>query len=74
MPGRRPDALDRLIGRNIRVCRAARGWTQTELADRIGVTYQQVQKYERGSCRISASRLYRMALVLGQPVVSFFGE
>jgi transcriptional regulator with XRE-family HTH domain len=64
MPHRRPDAIDRRIGRNIQSCRAARGWTQTELAERIGVTYQQVQKYERGSCRVAASMLFRIGRCL----------
>jgi len=72
MSGKRPDALDRLIGRKIRLYRKARGWTQTELARRIGVTYQQLQKYEQAGCRVSASMLFRIGLTLGVSLDAFF--
>ncbi len=51
----------------------ARGISQTELGDKIGVTFQQVQKYENGANRVGASRLTRIAKVLGVPVGTFFG-
>jgi len=51
----------------------ARGISQTELGKRIGVTFQQVQKYEKGANRVGAGRLTRIAGVLDVPVSSFFG-
>ena len=68
------DRIDRVIGEQIRQTRLAQGKTQTELGDRIGVTFQQVQKIERGVNRIAASRLYKVAKALGTPVQKFFGE
>jgi transcriptional regulator with XRE-family HTH domain len=50
------------------------GMTQTTLGDSVDVTFQQVQKYERGANRISASRLYAFAKVLGVPVTYFFED
>lgn len=61
---RRPNSTDVDVGRLVRVHRMARGLSQTELANRIGVTFQQVQKYETGSNRISMGRLTRIARVL----------
>ena len=63
---------DKLIGQNIRATRLARGVTQQELANRIGVTFQQVQKYEKGMNRISASRLQQAAHILDVSVPFFF--
>ena len=68
------DRIDRAIGEYIRQTRLAQGKTQTELGDRIGVTFQQVQKIERGVNRIAASRLYKVAKALDTPVQKFFGE
>ena len=67
-----PDPLDRLIGRNIRFFRIEGGLSQTELAEHIGVTFQQLQKYEKGSNRISASRLQHISQILQVPVPFFF--
>jgi transcriptional regulator with XRE-family HTH domain len=64
--------VDKLIGRNIRAIRLARGFTQEELALRIGITFQQVQKYEKGSNRVGGSRLVQMAEALDIPVVALF--
>jgi transcriptional regulator with XRE-family HTH domain len=72
MARRGPDAVDKLVGRNIRVLRLAKGLSQTELADELGVTFQQVQKYEKGTNRVSASRLQEMCHVLQVPVQFFF--
>jgi DNA-binding XRE family transcriptional regulator len=58
------DPIDVHVGRRIRMKRQAAGIPQVLLADLIGVTFQQVQKYERGSNRVSASRLYQIAQVL----------
>jgi transcriptional regulator with XRE-family HTH domain len=57
--------IDALVGRRVRELRLQLGLTQTQLADAIGVTFQQVQKYERGANRISASKLWLIADRLG---------
>lgn len=62
---RSPDAVDVAVGRRIAQRRTAMGLSQTNLAQRIGISPQQVQKYEAGSNRISASRLNAIALVMG---------
>ena len=64
MNQRKPDALDIAVGQRIRVERLARRMSQTELAERIGVSFQQVQKYEKGVNRVGASRLQQIANVL----------
>lgn len=69
---RLPDSTDAWVGARIALRRAALGVSQTDLARRIGVSFQQLQKYESGSNRISASRLHRIALALGAPVGDFF--
>jgi len=66
------DEADGYVGRRVRMRRLMLGLSQTELAERIGVTFQQVQKYEKGMNRISASRLQRVAHVLQVPVPFFF--
>jgi len=60
------------IGRRLRVQRSQRGISQTELADAIDLTFQQIQKYENGSNRISAGKLLQIARVLEVPVAIFF--
>lgn len=60
------------MGRRLRARRLVGGVSQAELARAIGVTYQQVQKYECGSNRISVSMLYRISEALGAPVSFFF--
>ncbi len=64
--------VDKHVGNRLRQLRALRGITQTALADEIGVTFQQVQKYEKGANRISASRLWEITRVLDVPIASFF--
>lgn len=66
------DSLDVQIGQWIRGIRIARGWSQEGLAQRVGLSFQQIQKYENGSSRISASKLYEFASVLESDVSSFF--
>jgi transcriptional regulator with XRE-family HTH domain len=68
-----PDSRDIDIGRRIRAQRLVRGMSQTDLANRIGITFQQVQKYEKGVNRVGAGRLTRIAEVLGVPVAFLFG-
>jgi transcriptional regulator with XRE-family HTH domain len=69
--GRTQD-IDRHVGARIRERRIMLGLTQQQLADLIGVTYQQAHKYERGINRVSAGRLFEIAQVLGVPVSYFF--
>ncbi|SOD99239.1 helix-turn-helix domain-containing protein [Caenispirillum bisanense] len=66
--------LDRHVGRRVRLRRTLLGLTQQELGEQIGVTFQQIQKYERGTNRISASRLWEIARVLKVPVSFFFED
>jgi transcriptional regulator with XRE-family HTH domain len=64
--------VDRFVGNRIRDRRVMLGLTQQELAEMIGVTYQQAHKYERGINRISAGRLHAIAAALGVEVGHFF--
>ena len=66
-------AEDIEIGRKIRALRLERGLSQSNLADGIGLTFQQVQKYEKGTNRVSAGRLQRIAEMLKIPVTFFYG-
>ena len=67
-----PDARDVDVGRRIRAQRLVCRMSQTELANNLGVTFQQVQKYEKGVNRVGAGRLARIADVLNVPVSFFF--
>lgn len=69
---RRAGAEDIEIGRKIRALRMERGLSQSGLADGIGLTFQQVQKYEKGANRVSAGRLQRIAELLNVPVMFFY--
>jgi transcriptional regulator with XRE-family HTH domain len=71
-PSARANAADRYVGNRIRERRVMLGLSQQQLAQMIGVTYQQAHKYERGLNRISAGRLYEIAQVLSVPVSWFF--
>lgn len=66
------EIIDKLIGQNIRRERTKRGVSQDGLAQAIGVTFQQVQKYERAVNRVSASRLFRIGQALSVPIASFY--
>jgi transcriptional regulator with XRE-family HTH domain len=68
----RTQDIDRYVGARIRERRIMLGLTQQQLADLIGVTYQQAHKYERGINRVSAGRLFEIAHVLSVPVNYFF--
>jgi transcriptional regulator with XRE-family HTH domain len=70
---RRADLRDAEVGRRVRARRLECRLSQTELADRIGVTFQQVQKYEKGVNRIGAGRLQRISEALEVPISFFFG-
>jgi DNA-binding XRE family transcriptional regulator len=64
--------VDAFVGARIGLRRSALGLSQSALAQQVGVSFQQVQKYETGQNRISASRLHRVATVLGTSVEAFF--
>jgi transcriptional regulator with XRE-family HTH domain len=68
----RPRRVDVLVGRNIRMRRQQRGLTQAELGDHLGVTHQQIQKYESGANRVGASRLDQIAGALAVPLATLF--
>src|SRR5256885_10868510 len=70
---RRAGPEDVEIGRKIRALRLERGLSQTGLADGIGLTFQQVQKYEKGTNRVSAGRLHKIAELLNTPIMFFYG-
>ena len=68
----RPQEIDRHVGMRMRERRLLLGLTQQQMADRIGVTYQQAHKYEKGINRLSAGRLYDVARGLGVDVAYFY--
>jgi transcriptional regulator with XRE-family HTH domain len=68
---RSPDPRDREVGQRIRAQRLICSMSQEELGDRLGITFQQVQKYEKGTNRVAAGRLIRISEILGVPVGFF---
>lgn len=74
MSAKQPNPIDTYVGARVRTRRLMLGMSQERLADRIGVTFQQVQKYEKGTNRIGASRLQSIAAVLATPVSFFFQQ
>jgi transcriptional regulator with XRE-family HTH domain len=70
---KKPDRVDIEVGNRIRLHRLQKRLSQTALADELGVTFQQVQKYERGVNRVGAGRLTKIARVFGVPVSALFG-
>ena len=74
MPTRSVSAVDVHVGRRIRMARLAAGLAQQAVAEALGLTFQQVQKYEKGANRIGAGRLYEIATVLNVPVSYFFQD
>ena len=69
-----PVPVDKLVGRRIRARRRQLGLSQQALADALGLSYQQVQKYENGVSRIGAGRLQQLAQILNVPVSVFFDD
>jgi transcriptional regulator with XRE-family HTH domain len=69
---RRPNPIDAHVGSRVRLRRILLGMSQERLAEQLGLTFQQVQKYEKGINRIGASRLFDLAHVLGVPVQFFY--
>lgn len=72
MDSRRVNAVDIHVGRRVRTARLTHRMSQTELAVAVGVTFQQIQKYEKGVNRIGTGRLHAIAKVLKMPVTFFF--
>ncbi len=68
----RANSIDENVGMQLRQRRALLGMSQEKLAEQVGITFQQIQKYENGANRISASRLYEFSRVLDIPVSFFF--
>ncbi len=64
--------VDEHVGNRIRVRRTLRGMSQEELGEALGLTFQQVQKYEKGANRVSASRLFQLSKILNVPAPYFF--
>ena len=71
---RRANPIDIHVGSRVRFRRMLLGMSQEKLGERLGLTFQQVQKYEKGINRIGASRLFDLAQVLGVPVQFFYDE
>ena len=74
MPKKIPNPIDKHVGARVRMRRMMLSMSQEKLGDALGLTFQQVQKYEKGSNRVSASRLYQISRVLGVPVQFFYDE
>jgi transcriptional regulator with XRE-family HTH domain len=72
--GKRTDPYDVEVGRRIRARRMARQMSQMDLAGHLGLTFQQVQKYEKGTNRVAAGRLKRIARILDVPILYFFDD
>jgi transcriptional regulator with XRE-family HTH domain len=72
MPTKSPNAIDKHVGRRVRIRRMMIAMSQEKLGDALGLTFQQVQKYEKGTNRIGASRLQHICQILQVPVAFFF--
>jgi transcriptional regulator with XRE-family HTH domain len=72
MAKKAPNPIDKHVGSRVRMRRMMLGMSQEKLGDALGLTFQQVQKYEKGSNRIGASRLQQISLILQVPVSFFF--
>lgn len=67
-----PDPIDIIVGSNVRQLRARRRVSQLELGEALGLTFQQIQKYEKGTNRVSASKLHQIAVFLGVDISELF--
>ncbi|MDH3662484.1 MAG: helix-turn-helix transcriptional regulator [Alphaproteobacteria bacterium] len=70
----KPNPIDVHVGKRLRLRRTLLGMSQERLGDLLGLTFQQVQKYERGVNRIGSSRLYELGQILDVPVSFFFDD
>jgi transcriptional regulator with XRE-family HTH domain len=73
MPRKKPDLKDIEVARRVRALRLEKGLSQGKLGSALGLTFQQIQKYEKGTNRIGAGRLQKIAEVLDVPVAALFG-
>jgi transcriptional regulator with XRE-family HTH domain len=71
---KQPNPIDVHVGSRVRLRRTMQGLTQEKLGDSLGITFQQIQKYEKGANRIGASRLQNIAIVLNTPISFFFED
>ena len=71
---KKPDPIDIHVGSRVRLRRTMMGMSQEKLGDSLGITFQQIQKYEKGTNRMGASRLQNIAVVLDIPVAFFFED
>ncbi len=71
---KRIEPVDVLVGQRVRAYRLARRMSQSALAEEVGVTFQQIQKYEKGTNRIGSGRLKNVATVLGVGIGALFAE
>ena len=74
MVRKEPNPIDVHVGNRVRLRRMLVGLSQEKLGEQLGLTFQQIQKYEKGSNRVSASRLYQIAEILSVPVQFFFED
>lgn len=72
--GRKPNPMDVHVGSRVRLRRMVIGMSQEKLGEQMGLTFQQIQKYEKGTNRIGASRLYQLSQILDVPVQFFFED
>jgi transcriptional regulator with XRE-family HTH domain len=72
MPKHALDPVDEVVGRNVCLHRTKKGLSQTELGDKLGVTFEQIQQYEKGYDRIESGCLLRIAMTMGVPMTAFF--
>ncbi|MCZ2328062.1 helix-turn-helix domain-containing protein [Bartonella sp. F02] len=71
---KKPDPIDVYVGTRIRLRRNILGLTQEKLGEKLGITFQQIQKYEKGTNRVGASRLKAIAEIMDVPVSYFFDQ
>ena len=71
---KRPNPIDIHVGSRVRLRRNMLGMSQEKLGESLGITFQQIQKYEKGTNRVGASRLQAIASILGVPVAFFFED
>ena len=69
-----PDEVDIHVGQRLRIRRSLLGMSQEKLAEAVGITFQQIQKYERGTNRVSAGRLFQFSRILDIPVTYFYDQ
>ncbi len=74
MAKKNPNPIDVHVGNRVRMRRMLVGMSQEKLGQKLGLTFQQIQKYEKGANRISASRLFQISEILGVPVQFFFED